>query len=53
MQKKRNLDRIGKVLADAEVLSGELRTASLIDVPKGVVLNEAGAGFPELSLIHI
>ena len=47
MQKKRNLDRIGKVLADAEVLSGELRTASLIDVPKGVVLNEVGAGFPE------
>ena len=58
MQKKRNLDRIGQVLADTEVLSGEVRSASLMDVPRGVVLKEVGANFPEdmsegLSLIHI
>ena len=47
MQKKRNLDRIGQVLADTEVLSGEVRSASLMDVPRGVVLKEVGANFPE------
>jgi hypothetical protein len=46
VQRKRNLDRLGKVLAESEVLAGEVRTGGLMDVPAGVIIKSTGAEFP-------
>ena len=48
MQKKRNLERLNKVLSESEAVTSEVHSANLMmGVPAGVLLKESGAEFPE------